>query len=1007
MQGLVFPRWRPDVRLQLDRFRRQPLSIGGGARRAPAFRVLLLTVGVALGSAAAASAAVTANVVATELQVNGDGADDIISLRLLAGDATKLEVLDHGAGVTGSPFDLATFNTIVVNGGNGGDTITIDDVNGPFTTLKATTLNGGDGNDTINGGLGAETLNGDAGNDTLTGGKGNDAHNGGAGDDTAIWRPGDGNDPVDGGADNDTMLFIGAGGNDVVTVTPGPVAGRFTLFRQPGNVTMDIATTEITHIQTLAGDDTVTGAVGLAPLTKLVVDGGDGNDTLTGGDSDDVLNGEGGNDILVGLAGADTLNGGDGDDTMTGGPGADAHNGGPGNDLAIWNNGDGSDPVDGGDGIDTLQFNGAAGADVMIASVNGARVLFFRQAGNINMDIGPTTEQLNIFSLAGNDDITIGPGLAGKIGISVDSGIGDDTIRTIASTNVTVSGGDGNDSLTFDAQNQVIAQVGNTVAVGGVTRLTHSLVETLNFINTVGGAPTLTVTAPTADAAVTLDASFISLAGTASDDTAVQPITWSNDRGGSGKANGSTNWTATDIPLQGGVNVITVQTTDASGNTAADTITVTVGALTYMLAEGSTGPFFDTDILLANPHAVEAPVQITYLKNDSSTITQNLTLAPTSRTTILVDTLAGLEGTELSATVTSLAGLPIVVERTMRWDATGYGAHTEKATAGPAPTWYFAEGSQGFFDTFVLLANPGSTPSQATIEFLREGQAPLTRTFDVAPTSRRTIWVNDIPEMRNSSFGRTVTFTQPGVAERAMYFGPAFAAGHESAGVTTPSTTWYLAEGATGSFFTTFVLMSNPGDTAANVTVTYLPQNGVPVVRTKQVGPKQRATVNIQTEDASLANVAVATRVVSDVPLLVERAQYWPFDPAQWYEAHNSFGANAVGSKWGLAEGRVGGAAEYQTYILLANPSAAEASQVRITFLRTNGTTVVKTFTVAPTSRFNVQVNGMVPELVNESFGAVIEVTDGADIIVERALYSNANGVVFAAGTNALATRLP
>jgi hypothetical protein len=34
-------------------------------------------------------------------------------------------------------------------------------------------------------------------------------------------------------------------------------------------------------------------------------------------------------------------------------------------------------------------------------------------------------------------------------------------------------------------------------------------------------------------------------------------------------------------------------------------------------------------------------------------------------------------------------------------------------------------------------------------------------------------------------------------------------------------------------------------------------------------------------------------------------------------------------------------------------------------------------------------------------------VTSGPGIFVERAMYSNANGQTFAAGTNALATRLP
>jgi hypothetical protein len=43
--------------------------------------------------------------------------------------------------------------------------------------------------------------------------------------------------------------------------------------------------------------------------------------------------------------------------------------------------------------------------------------------------------------------------------------------------------------------------------------------------------------------------------------------------------------------------------------------------------------------------------------------------------------------------------------------------------------------------------------------------------------------------------------------------------------------------------------------------------------------------------------------------------------------------------------------------------------------------------------------------LSDEEFGAVIESTQ--PIAVERALYANANGIVWAAGTNATATRLP
>ena len=50
-------------------------------------------------------------------------------------------------------------------------------------------------------------------------------------------------------------------------------------------------------------------------------------------------------------------------------------------------------------------------------------------------------------------------------------------------------------------------------------------------------------------------------------------------------------------------------------------------------------------------------------------------------------------------------------------------------------------------------------------------------------------------------------------------------------------------------------------------------------------------------------------------------------------------------------------------------------------------------------------VNGLVPELVNEGFGATI--TSDLPIFVERAMYSDAGGVTWAAGTVATATRLP
>jgi hypothetical protein len=83
-------------------------------------------------------------------------------------------------------------------------------------------------------------------------------------------------------------------------------------------------------------------------------------------------------------------------------------------------------------------------------------------------------------------------------------------------------------------------------------------------------APTVSVTGP----AETLE-STITLSGTAGDNEAVVSVTWSNDRGGSGTASGTTAWTAAGIALAEGVNTITFTAKDAAGNTGTDSIQIT------------------------------------------------------------------------------------------------------------------------------------------------------------------------------------------------------------------------------------------------------------------------------------------------------------------------------------------------------------------------------------------------------------------------------------------------
>jgi hypothetical protein len=86
--------------------------------------------------------------------------------------------------------------------------------------------------------------------------------------------------------------------------------------------------------------------------------------------------------------------------------------------------------------------------------------------------------------------------------------------------------------------------------------------------------PSITILSP-AMTTVSTSASSIMVSGTASDNVGVAIVTWSSSTGGSGTANGMSNWTTGAIPLYVGMTTIIINASDAAGNTAWRSITVT------------------------------------------------------------------------------------------------------------------------------------------------------------------------------------------------------------------------------------------------------------------------------------------------------------------------------------------------------------------------------------------------------------------------------------------------
>jgi Ca2+-binding RTX toxin-like protein len=385
--------------------------------------------------------------------VNGTNHADTIQI---SGSGTSYTVTGLHATVAVQGSEGAN-DQLVVNALGGNDAVNASGLAAGVVNL---TIDGGAGNDRITGSDGADILIGGAGNDQIEGGRGNDIMFGGAGNDDFTWDPGDGSDVIEGQGGHDTLEFDGANIGEHFDLSAN--GSRLRLFRDVGNVTMDVNGVEQVNIAALGGADTLTvndltgtdvtsvnidlaGAQGGGDgqADTVIVNGtaaadsfrisGSGSTVIVAGPSATVhiTNAEAANDSLRvnSLSGNDridasnlhagvislTEDGGDGDDVLIGSRGNDLIIGGRGNDIAlmgagddtfVWNPGDGSDTVEGQGGHDTLQFNGSNASENIDLSANGSRLRLFRDVGNVTMDVNGV-EQVNVVALGGADTITV------------------------------------------------------------------------------------------------------------------------------------------------------------------------------------------------------------------------------------------------------------------------------------------------------------------------------------------------------------------------------------------------------------------------------------------------------------------------------------------------------------------------------------------------------------------------------------------------------------------------
>lgn len=448
------------------------------------------------------------------LTVIGDEDDNIIMAGLNASNAI---VINGGTVlITGGVPTMTNTTLIRILGMEGHDTIQVDGgssmpaselIGGEgddtlFGSNGPDTMDGGPGNDTLTGRAGEDTLKGGTGHDTLNGGQSVDQLIGGEGDDQFVWNPGDSSDFIEGEAGDDTLMFNGSNIGEIIDLSRSTNGTRMLFFRNVGNVIMDCGTLERANIRSLGGtDNIVVNDITGTEVTHVVVDHSTAG--VGEGQPDFVfVNGTATNDMLF-VHGATN----------------DVNVSGIGAVVTIV----GIEPA-----IDELLVNGQAGLDLIDASALKAGAILLTLNGGFDAD-----------KLVGSqgDDLLIG----GRDMDELHGGPGHDTIEWgPGDSNDVVEGDQGTDTLLFRGSNA--SEMVNVTANGDRVTFTRNVanitmdchgVETIRY-DALGGTDVITVDDLTgtdvSNVYLALQGSFgtndlqadmVTVFGTANNDTAV------------------------------------------------------------------------------------------------------------------------------------------------------------------------------------------------------------------------------------------------------------------------------------------------------------------------------------------------------------------------------------------------------------------------------------------------------------------------------------------------------
>ena len=445
--------------------------------------------------------------------------------------------------------------------------------------------------------------------------------------------------------------------------------------------------------------------------------------------------------------------------------------------------------------------------------------------------------------------------------------------------------------------------------------------------------------------------------------------------------------------LPDGITSGDVCVTTASGTSAPRPLGVST---VWYFAEGTTRAGFEEWLCVLNPGDRAARVRVQYMLASSGMVEKSYAVGPRSRFTASVNYEVG---PEQDVSIKVISDVFVVAERPMYFNYRGAwpGGHDVIGATAPSTTWYFAEGCTRYgYEEWLCMQNPNGSAVRVEATYLIGGEAPQSRTYNLGPYSRYTVFVNqEVGTEKDVSVN--LQAQAPIVAERPMYFlaGGVWSGGHDVVGASEPSETWYFAEGCTRPGFSQWLCLANPGAVPVDVDIDFVLGTGeVRPHPTLTVPARSRSTVSVYAAVGPGHDVATVVRAAG--PIVAERPVYFNYS-GKWAGGHDVVGATAPAEKFYFAEGYTG--AGFEEWICVFNPSATRAAQVTATFMMNGGGTREVDLAVGPNQRVTFSVNHTVGP--DKELSCVVESTNGVGVVAERPIYFNYSGK-WAGGSNVI-----